>query len=69
MQNGLGDAGKAAVVEAHTILRKHGIDPFYSKKCLAWAPNWGHPDQYAIDALEMLKKADKIGLSEVEDSL
>jgi hypothetical protein len=47
----IGVEGKAAAAEGQALLRRNGIDPFYGKENLAWAPNHGHPDKYVIDAV------------------
>jgi hypothetical protein len=57
MQEGLGTAGKAAVTESHHILWDYKINPYTARENLVWAPNWGHPDNYAEDVRDALKKA------------
>jgi len=52
-------AGQAATLRSQQILLKYGIDPFYGRENLIWAPNWGHADQYAMDVWSALQKADK----------
>jgi hypothetical protein len=59
MRNGIGEAAREAVQESQAILRRYNIDPYLGRENLAWAPNWGHPDQYALDVLAALRRADQ----------
>jgi hypothetical protein len=58
-KEGLGAEGKAAAAEGQALLQRNGIDPFYGKENLAWAPNHGHPDKYVVDAVNRLKKVEE----------
>lgn len=55
-KKGLGEnAGKEASKEAKDILIFYGIDPYFGKENLAFAPNQGHPDAAMIEMRDRLK--------------
>ncbi len=61
MRVGQGPEAQKAVQKSQEILRKYGINPFFGKENLVWAPNWNHTTEYANAVLDALEKADKIG--------
>jgi hypothetical protein len=56
-----GPAVATEVQESQQILRNYGIDPFYGKENLIWAPNRGHTDQMARDIHKALDELVKEG--------
>jgi hypothetical protein len=61
MENGIGPQARADVLAAKAVLRKHNIDPYFSKENLIWEPNFSHTKDYAREVRIRLEDADLTG--------
>ena len=58
----LSPAAQNAVAASQKVLDDVGINPFFGRENLVWAPSWKHSNAYAIEVNLRLQKAYKDGL-------